>query len=245
MPGIMDFGFEGMEDAAPWIGWKYVQYSLAALAILAFIWFMVKPNLDRSLFRSRFGLKIRRLFAEWLSGLKATFAAFFAMLKSGNSVKMKRNAAVDHKKMSEEIFAAYSPAKKKKIQENVSLFARLIIWGREERGVEWKPSFAPLEYCGILARVIRAAVDAERAGRAAASGPNPASAHTTPAADNTAALAGAAAYGANAEATAGSVLRCGRLFEQALYSPVDLTRAEQDEFKMLVETTVREAQESG
>jgi hypothetical protein len=225
-----------MEDSTPWMGWKYVQYSLAALAILAFIWFMVKPLLDRSLFRSRFGLKIRLLFAEWLSGLKAALAAFFAMLKSGNSVKMKRNAAVDHKKMSEEIFAAYSPAKKKKIQENVSLFARLIIWGREERGVEWKPSFAPLEYCGILARVIRAAADSE---------PNPVAAHTTTAADNMAALAGAAAYGANAEATAGCVLRCGRLFEQALYSPVDLTRAEQDEFKTLVETTVRETRESG
>jgi hypothetical protein len=226
-----------MEDSTPWIGWKYVQYSLAALAILAFIWFMVKPFLDRSFFRSRFGLKIHRLFAEWLSGLKAAFATFFAMLKSGNSVKMKRNVVVNHKKMSEEIFAAYSPAKKKKIQENVSLFARLIIWGREERGVQWKPSFAPLEYCGILARaILAAAVD---------SGQNPASAHTTTAADNTAALADAAAYGANAEATAGSVLRCGRIFEQALYSPVDLARAEQDEFKTLVETMVRETQESG
>lgn len=105
------------------------------------------------------------------------------------------------KKRSEEInraaaslFEAYSPAKKRNMKQSVTLFARLIIWGSEERDVTWRPSYAPAEYCDILAA---AAPDDEVKNE--------------------------------------GIVRCGEIFEKALYSADVLSGEEEGEFKRLVE----------
>jgi hypothetical protein len=86
------------------------------------------------------------------------------------------------------------------MRRSVTLFARLIIWGSDVFQLTWKPSYAPGEYCAILAS----------------------------SAASTAALEGASLKKEK-------IIRCGELFEQALYSAEILSTAEQREFKNLVE----------
>jgi len=86
------------------------------------------------------------------------------------------------------------------MRRSVTLFARLIIWGSEVCNVDWKPSYAPGEYCNILSVSMATAVA-------------------------TSAL----------ESIGEKIIRCGELFEQALYSAEVLSAAEQREFKDLVE----------
>jgi hypothetical protein len=98
----------------------------------------------------------------------------------------------------------YSLAKKQDMRRSVTLFARLIIWGGEVCQVTWKPSYAPGEYCGILAASSKDTLGAQ---------------------DN----------GSLLKRLNEGIIRCGELFEKALYSADVLSSAEQQEFKNTVE----------
>jgi hypothetical protein len=107
------------------------------------------------------------------------------------------------------LFAAYARQKKRELRGSLTLFARLILWGADTLNVSWHPAHGPAEYC----RLLKAAL-LDRAADAASPAP----------AEDPRPLA---------------VIRCGDLFEQALYGPRPLSSAEQREFKELVEEVTR------
>jgi len=181
-----------------------LKYGLIILATAVFIKFMISPLLNRGdVYREMpFGKRLIRIITEWVRGISSAIASLFNFLKNKNEKrKLNKYNAAEIKRTAENIFGAYSTAKKKDIKRSVTLFARLIFWGSEIRHVEWKPSLAPGEYCEILA----------------------ASASSTPAAE------------ADLQKQNTSIIRCGELFEQALYSAEILSDSEQKEFKDLVE----------
>jgi hypothetical protein len=86
------------------------------------------------------------------------------------------------------------------MKKNVTLFARLIIWGTDARQVIWKANYGPGEYCVVLASsVLPPACDSLDAG------------------------------------IQSSIIRCGALFEEALYGAQILSNEKQEEFRSLVE----------
>ena len=99
---------------------------------------------------------------------------------------------------------------KKEIKRSVNLFARLILWGIEIMKVPWKPSHAPGEYCGILAAVAAQSAETAHSGEAP-----------------------------NGEEIRANIIRCGELFEKALYSARPLSAGEEREFKRIVENITR------
>jgi hypothetical protein len=116
------------------------------------------------------------------------------------------------------------------MKKSLTLFARLILWGTNTLRVSWKPSRAPGEYCAALVRALaqtltaaEATAETEAEGSAAieAAGPG----------------AGASADSAhsNAAETCAAIIRCGELFEEALYGAEVLSGDKQKEFKALVE----------
>ena len=198
------------ERRAPWPIWKWLQYAFFALLGILFIWFIISPLLNRGERTERltFLQRLRRIFEEWYKGIKFFLASIAGFFRFGKSVKKIRRPDDDEiRRTAESIFGAYSPAKKRDMRRSVTLFARLIIWGSEVRHVSWKPSLAPGEYCGILA----AAVPVDDTGEDAA-------------------------YNKHAlERQNEGIIRCGELFEQALYSAEVLSDAERNEFKDIVE----------
>ena len=189
---------------------KYVsiilKYGLIILITAGFIKFMISPLLNRGkVYRNMtFSEKLIRIITEWIRGIFSAIASFINYLKNKSDMrKLNKYNAAEIQRTTENIFGAYSTAKRRDIKRSVTLFARLIIWGSEIRHVDWKPSLAPGEYCGIL------------------------SASSPPAAlaDNETDL----------QKQNENIIRCGELFEQALYSAEVLSDSEQKEFKDLVE----------
>jgi hypothetical protein len=183
-----------------------LKYGLIILITAGFINFMISPLLNRGkVYRNiTFSKKLIRIITEWIRGIYSAIASLINYLKSNSEKrKLKKYNAAEIQRAAENLFGAYSPAKRRDIKRSVTLFARLIIWGSEIRHVDWKPSLAPGEYCGIL------------------------SASSPPAAiaDNETDL----------QKQNESIIRCGELFEQALYSAEVLSDSEQKEFKDLVE----------
>jgi hypothetical protein len=104
------------------------------------------------------------------------------------------------------LLAASSQRKRKELWGSVTLFARLIVWGGAARGVAWKPVYGPGEYCALLERSFR---EFPKAGGSA---------------------------DAPDQGISAAIIRCGELFEKALYGPAAPGREEQGEFKRLIET---------
>jgi len=189
---------------------KYIsiilKYGLIILITAGFIRFMISPLLNRGkVYRSMtFGKRLICIITEWVRGIASTIASFINYLKNKSDMrKLKKYNAAEIRRAAENLFGAYSPAKRRDIKRSVTLFARLIIWGSEIRHVDWKPSFAPGEYCVILSSSSPPAAEA----------------------DNEIDL----------QKQNESIIRCGELFEQALYSAEVLSDSEQKEFKDLVE----------
>jgi hypothetical protein len=140
--------------AEPWPFWKWLQYGVIGLMVLAFLWFMVKPLLFRDQAeagRLPLGKKLFFLIAEWLKSLRTLGALFFRALRGGASVKIRKPDAAELRRMSSDLLAAYSPQKRREMRQSATLFARLILWGSQTRRVPWKPAHAPGEYCALLA----------------------------------------------------------------------------------------------
>jgi hypothetical protein len=193
------------EEALPWPFWEWLQYGAVALGAFLFIRFMLKPLFDRSRIGGPLRERLRRLAAQWFRGLRAALALFIAALR-GEGVRSATLNPEALRRAAGDLLAAYSSRKRRELRASLTLFARLIVWGSERLGVSWKPSLGPGEYCALL---------------------------------KTALLAG----GARAELveaeqariqTARAVVRCGELFEQALYAPEPLNAGEHREFKRLI-----------
>jgi hypothetical protein len=189
-PEFLELG----EQKEPWPFWDYVKYGLIALAAFLFLWFMVYPLLSRP--RSSLGgmsllETFRRFLVRWFKNISRGLAFFFASL-GGGGIKMAKASGAEIRRFADDFLAGYSPAKRREMRRSVTLFARLILWGSETLKVSWKASYAPGEYCLLLA------------GKAPAdSGP--------------------------------AIIRCGEIFEKALYAANPLSNDEQKEFKRLVE----------
>jgi hypothetical protein len=96
--------------------------------------------------------KLGLIIREWFKGVLNAFVSLIAFIRDGkNGKKLRKLKAGEIRKVAETVLGAYSAAKKRDIRRSVTLFARLIIWGGEVKHVIWKPSYAPGEYCKLLA----------------------------------------------------------------------------------------------
>ncbi|MDR2101573.1 MAG: hypothetical protein LBP43_03285 [Treponema sp.] len=217
-PSPMNPFAEMMEPVEPWPFWDWLKYGAIALGILAFLWFMVKPlfSRDRNQDGLSFGERLRRLIIRWFQALRSGTALFWTSLFGGSrQVKIGAPNAAEIRRLSTELLSGFSSAKKREMRRSVTLFARLILWGNSTYQAPWKPSNAPGEYCALLASRITATAStgpSRSTGPAGASGP---------------------------EDLPRAVIRCGELFEQALYSEQVLTGEERREFTKLVEGITR------
>jgi hypothetical protein len=177
-------------------GLQVLKYLLIFIVSAVFIKFMISPLLNREKngnkisFRKRLILIIK----EWFNSLLTAIASIYLFLKNNRKMMLSKKRSEEINRAAASLFEAYSPAKKRNMKQSVTLFARLIIWGSEERDVTWRPSYAPAEYCDILAA---AAPDDEVKNE--------------------------------------GIVRCGEIFEKALYSADVLSGEEEGEFKRLVE----------
>jgi hypothetical protein len=198
MPVIPKELREMAEESGPWPYWDYVKYGMIGIGVFLFLWFMIYPLLSRprlALGGVSLPEYLRRFLVRWFSALARGLASCLASLRAGGGrLKIAKPSAAALNRLAGEILAGYSAAKRREMRRGVTLFARLILWGTEYCGVTWKPSYAPGEFCALLAAAVPAGT---RAGPA--------------------------------------VIRCGELFEKALYSAQPLSDSERKEFKGLVE----------
>ena len=207
LPAFIPPPIEEAQSSFPkWLveyGAMILKYGLIFLAAAVFIRFMVSPLLNRGkplAGEIKFHEKLWRIIAEWFKGMLTALSSFYAFLKANKTTrKLNKFNSEEIRRTTATILNAYSQAKRQDIRRSATLFARLIIWGGEVCHIDWKPSYAPGEYCDILAAA-------------------------------TAALGFAAL-----DLTGEKIIRCGELFEQALYSAEVLSAAEHREFKNLVE----------
>jgi len=207
------------EESAPhpvlqWLvkyGVMILRYVVIVLVAGGFIRFMVSPLLNRGKAFGKdltFRQKLIRIMAEWFKGLVTALASLFAFLKGGKARrKLNKYDAEAIRRAAASILGAYSPAKKQDMKRSVTLFARLIIWGGAVRQVVWKPVHAPGEYCGILAASEQKSPEGE----------------------------GTPDDGSLFRRVNEGIIRCGELFEKALYSAEVLSDEERKEFKDLIE----------
>ncbi|GHT96089.1 hypothetical protein FACS1894141_5820 [Spirochaetia bacterium] len=232
--------------------WTYLQWAVVVIVVLLFAWFMLEPLINRKRHGkgASLAMKLRAFLAQWLRSMRYAIANFFAAFRAGKGARLNRPKADALKRMAEDIFAAYSAGKRKEIRQSVTLFAKLIIWGQNTRKVFWRPTLGPAEFCALLAAAPEAPVEAETVPATAEDAPSNAGAETADAQDETGTSddkAGTAQAGtAQAEpkpveprpidpALARDIVRCGDLFEEALYGPSELSEDKRVEFKQLVE----------
>ena len=212
--------FEFQYERAPglfvkWLieyGSMILKYGLIVLAAAGFIMFMISPLLNRgkpSAGKLKFRERLLRIIAEWIKGMLTAMSSFCALFKNGRTRRILKIHGEEIRRTAATILNAYSQAKKQDMKRSVTLFARLIIWGGEACHVDWKPSYAPGEYCNILAEA--AAASAKDIPEDSPDG------------------------GSLIKHLSEGIIRCGELFEQALYSAEVLSYAEQQEFKDTVE----------
>jgi hypothetical protein len=215
-PAVLDalptiFGEVETSDPSPF--WTWFKYGLIIIGAAVLIRFMISPLLNRgkgSLGKMSWRRKLWRIAAEWFRGVSGGLFSFLSFIRNrGTGQKLHKSApnADDLHRAEGAILGAYSPTKKREMKQSATLFARLIIWGGEVWHVAWKPAHAPGEYCSLLAA---SAVVGEASP---SSMPLPSS---------------------MASQNEG-IIRCGELFEKALYSAEVLSEAEREEFKYLVE----------
>jgi hypothetical protein len=203
------------EESGPSPFWIWFKYGLIIISAAVFIRFMIFPLLSRgkgSTGKMSWRQKLWHIAVEWFRGVPMGLASLLAFIRNRGTVQKLRRRAPDTGEIhraAASVLGAYSPAKKREIQQSATLFARLIIWGGEVRQVAWKPALAPGEYCSLLAALPPA--EAPTPVEAVSSGIVP------PFLQNE------------------GIIRCGELFEKALYSAEVLSKAEREEFKYLVE----------
>jgi hypothetical protein len=214
--------------------WTYLQWGVVVLVVLLFAWFMLEPlmNRKRNGKGASLAMKIRKFIAQWLKSMRYAISNFFAAFRAGKGTRLNRPGADALKRMSEDIFAAYSAGKRKEIKQSVTLFAKLILWGQSTRKILWRATLGPAEFCALLAAAPEVPPEEETA--------EDASSHADAETDKSGAGT-AKAEPKPAEpkpidpALARDIIRCGDLFEEALYGPSELSEDKRGEFKKLVE----------
>jgi hypothetical protein len=214
----------GVEESEPSPFWDYLPYIALALAIAAFLWFMVKPLFGlKAGGKIPFALKVFRLIRGGLANLKRILHNFFGSLGRSPGTRIPISDR-DLQRTTEDLLGAWTKARKRELRQSLSLFARLILWGERSHHTTWKPSLGPGEFCALLATAVsQTGPDQEfnadqEEGKAQDSG--------APAAPS-------------AETTAAAILRCGDIFEEALYGPAPPAKETQREFQRLVEEITR------
>jgi hypothetical protein len=196
----------GVEESEPWPLWDYLPYIALALAIAAFLWFMVKPLFGlKTGGKIPFALKVFRLIRGGLANLKQILQNFFGSLGRSPGTRIPISDR-DLQKTTEDLLGAWTKARKRELRQSLSLFARLILWGERNHHTTWKPSLGPGEFCALLAAAVTQA------------GPD---------------------QEFNAETTTAAIVRCGEIFEEALYGPTPPAKETQREFQRLVEEITR------
>ncbi|MDR1947938.1 MAG: hypothetical protein LBQ38_00955 [Spirochaetaceae bacterium] len=226
-PMLPDF-LAAEKDAEPWPIWEWLQYAFIGLLAIGFVLFMVKPLFPGNRFLAgdlSLVKKLRRMVVQWLKTLAGFMANCIIYLRGGqSSLRVSGPKAGELRRLSAELLKGYSPAKKREMRNSVTLFARLIIWGIEYCHVPWKPSCAPGEYCALLAGA--PAIAAPAAATPAVTMPM---------------VAAPAATGESPGNYPAALIRCGELFEEALYSPSAQSGERQREFKGLVQKITKSA----
>jgi hypothetical protein len=249
--------FLGVEEAEPWPFWDYLPYIALAAAAAVFLWFMVKPlfGLKRG---SPFILRLGRVIRGGLRTLRRGLRNFFASLRGGGAGIRIKVSQERLQNLTEDLLAGWSGARKRELRRSLSLFARLILWGEQRHHLAWKPSIGPGEYCALLAREARLSGPAEdHEGGSLPPRPSPAVSASPPLRgrdqEDGAAPApsretdssgppqrprnpsGEEAAGGAETPRPAQILRCGEIFEEALYGPRLPDRKTQEEFRRLVE----------
>ena len=225
LPSFLPPPIENAHSSSPsWLaeyGAMFLKYGMILFAVTAFILFMISPLLNRGkppAGKLKFHERLWHIIAEWFKGFLTVLSSLYAFLKNNKTTrKLKKHDSEEIRRTAATILNAYSQAKKQDMRRSVTLFARLIIWGGEVCNVDWKPSYAPGEYCGILA----------------ASASALANNFTNDAPEDP--IDSAHEGGFPIHISDEGIIRCGELFEQALYSAEVLSASEQQEFKNLVE----------
>jgi hypothetical protein len=203
------------EQRPPLPIWTLLKYCFIVFVAAVFIWFMISPLFNRgtALKKMTVRQKLGRIITEWFKGILNAFTSLFTYIRNYKPRQKlhRKPGAAEILRTTQAVLGAYSHAKRQDIRHCVTLFARLIIWGADVRKVTWKPSHAPAEYCGILA------------ASATSTPPEPSAPPVAAAQDHSIMLK------LNEE-----IIRCGELFEQALYSADVLSDTERKEFKDLV-----------
>jgi hypothetical protein len=210
------------EKKEPFQIWTWLQYAFVASAALGFLWFMISPlfNLGKGFKKLTFRQRLGRIIKEWFKGVLDALLSFIAFIRNDKTrQKLRRPSAEEIRRTAETILGTYSHAKKQDMRHSATLFAQLIIWGGDVRQVTWKPSHAPGEYCGLLAA-------AQTAFNAQLQEPPPSTAVDASADKNT------------PNEIPIKIVRCGEIFEKALYSAEVLSGEERNEFKRLVEDII-------
>jgi hypothetical protein len=201
------FVMEGESRSPPWPGWDLLKKGALFLLIFLFVCFMIKPLFNlKSHDGTRLAARLRRIVSRWLSRFRTAAGSLLMLFCTRNNTAAARKPGTPARRI--ERGTAYSPVKKQAMRKNMGIFARLIIWGNERYRITWKASLAPGEYCALLA------------GAAANAGTK----------GNT-----ADAAGITAESLPVMILRCGELFEEALYAPAVFPAGKEREFKKTAE----------
>jgi hypothetical protein len=197
------------DGSKPWAFWSWLRYVLIGLVILAFVWFMVKPLFSKYLYQEgapTLGKRIRLILRNWLKAMRLAAVSLLSLFrKREGQVKVDARNASNLRRLTAELLAGYSPRKRRELKNSVTLFLRLILWGSEKHNAPWRPSFAPAEYCALLAS------------------------RNAPPPPEAAAVEDRSAWEPKA------ILRCGGLFEEAVYGADGLSDEKRKEFKGLIE----------
>jgi hypothetical protein len=159
MPPPISLPIENAQDSSPnWLteyGLMILKYSLIFFVVAAFIRFMISPLLNRGkppAGKLKFHERLWRIIAEWFKRMLIALSSFYAFLKNNKTArKLNKYNSEEIRRTAATILSAYSRAKKQDMRRSATLFARLIIWGSDVFQLTWKPSYAPGEYCAILA----------------------------------------------------------------------------------------------
>lgn len=201
-PGVLESFFSSLgkiEQSSSLPIRKWLQYGFIILIAAGFLLLIIIPRVYHNKAFRKIPIvnqSVLDSIKEWFRGVLLALSSIF--IRKKRPLKRNKTSAAEILSTARAILASYSPAKKKNMQESVTLFARLIIWGGKARQVFWKPAHAPMEYCGLL----------------------------------TAALP---EWNLNC-----GIIRCGELFEQALYSSQILSDEERKEFAGLVKEITEE-----
>jgi hypothetical protein len=197
-----------VEASGPSPFWTWFKYGLIIVAAAVFLRFMISPLLDRgkgSAGKMTFRRKLWRMAREWFRGVPAGFASLLAFIRNRGTAQKLSRRKPDTEELNRAAGAVLGAYSPAKKRE-IKLSATLFA-----RLIIWgaevrKLAWKPAHAPGEYCSLL-AAMPSEMA----------------PPSEVTASLQNE------------GIIRCGELFEKALYSATVLSEAEREEFKYLVE----------